>query len=132
MDYLDRNGIVQISYAYATDLAYVTFQENSFVSDQVYPVTDENEYGIANHMNIDRYDLERDERAMTATVCFMHGENYVINDDGVAGMQYEYDETGRLTRITYLSIAGKPCVNKSGISSIFYGYQDGYLSRKVK
>lgn len=131
VDYLDRNGIVQITYAYATDLAYVTFQENAFVSDQVYPVTDENEYGIANHMNIDKYDLERDEREMTATVRFMHGENYVIDDDGVSGKQYEYDEAGRLKSVTYLSIAGKPCINKSGISSISYDYQDGYLWRKV-
>lgn len=131
VDYLDRNGIVQITYAYATDLAYVTFQENAFVSDQVYPVTDENEYGIANHMNIDKYDLERNEQEMTATVRFMHGENYVIDDDGVAGRQYEYDETGRLTRITYLSIMGEPCINKSGISSIIYDYRDGYLCRKT-
>lgn len=130
VDYLDRNGIVQVTYAYATDLAYVAFQENAFVSDQVYPVTDENEYGIANRMNIDKYDLERDERGMTATVRFMHGENYVIDDDGVAGRQYEYDEIGRLAGITYLSITGEPCINKSGISSILYDYQEGYLCRK--
>lgn len=130
VEYLDRNGIVQITYVYATDLEYVTFQENAFVSEQVYPVTDENEYGIANRMNIDKYDLERNEKGMTATVRFMHGENYVINDDGVAGRQYEYDEAGRLKSITYLSITGKPCINKSGISSILYDYQDGYLSRK--
>ena len=131
VDYLDRNGIVQITYAYATDLAYVTFQENAFVSDQVYPVTDENEYGIANRMNIDKYALERNDREMTATVRFMHGENYVIDDDGVAGRQYKYDATGRLAGITYLSITGKPCTNKSGISSIIYDYQNGYLSRKA-
>ncbi len=131
VEYLDRNGIVQITYVYATDLAYVTFQENAFVSDQVYPATDENEYGIANRMKINRYDLERDERGMTETVRFKHGENYVIDDDGVAGRQYKYDAAGRLTGITYLSIAGEPCVNKSGISSIVYDYQDGYLSRKA-
>lgn len=131
VEYLDRNGIVQFTYAYATDLAYVTFQENAFVSDQAYPVTDENEYGVANRMNIDRYELERDELGRTVSVRFMHGENYVIDDDGVAGRRYEYDEAGRLTGITYLSITGAPSVNKSGIGSIVYGYQDGYLSRKA-
>lgn len=131
VDYLDRNGIVQMTYAYATDLAYVTFQENAFVSTQVYPVTDENEYGIANRMNIDKYALEKDEREMTKTVRFMHGENYVIDDDGVAGRQYQYDAAGRLTGITYLSMTGEPCINKSGISSIIFDYQDGYLSRKA-
>ena len=130
VEYLDRNGIVQTTYVYATDLAYVTFQENAFVSDQVYPVADENEYGVANRMNIDRYDLDKNERGMTKTVRFKHGENYVIDDNGVAGMQYEYEEGGRLTDITYLSITGEPCNNKNGISSIIYAYKDGYLSRK--
>ncbi len=129
VDYLDRNGIVQITYAYATDLAYVTFQENAFVSDQVYPATDENEYGIANRMNIDKYALERNDQEMTTAVRFIHGENYVIDDDGIAGRRYEYDADGRLTGITDLGITGDPCINKSGIGGINYDYQDGSLSR---
>lgn len=130
VEYLDRNGIVQVTYAYATDLAYVTFQENAFVSDQVYPATDENEYGIANRMNIDKYALEKNEKEMTEIVRFMHGENYVIDDDGVAGKKYAYDADGRLASVTFLSITGEPCVDQGGISSIKYDYKDGYLSQK--
>lgn len=131
VEYLDRNSIVQMTYAYATDLAYVTFQQNAFVSDQKYPATEENEYGIANRMNIDKYELERDDQEMTAVVRFMHGENYVIDDEGIAGKRYDYDADGRLKKVTYLSITGEPCLSKSGIGGLIYDYQDGYLSRKT-
>lgn len=122
VEYLDRNGIVQMTYTYATDLAYVTFQENSFVSDQVYPVTEENEYGVPNRMNIDRYDLQRDDAGRTVSVRFKHGENYVIDDEGVAGYQYDYDKTGRLKEIAYISRTGEVNINKSGISRVKLDY----------
>lgn len=43
VEFRDRNGTVQITYAYATDLGYVTFQKNEYTSAQVYPTTETDE-----------------------------------------------------------------------------------------
>lgn len=121
-EYLDRNGIVQMTYAYATDLKYVTFQENDFVSNQVYPVSKLNEYGIPDRMKIDRYGLVHDEKGKLIEKMYMSGVNYVYDDKGVAGEKYEYDAQGRLTHIHYVNRNGDYTNNQDGIHGLKINY----------
>ena len=123
-EYIDRNGIVQMTYAYTTDLKYVTFQENNFISNQVYPVSKINEYGIPDRMKIDRYELIHDENGKLIKKMYMSGVNYVYDDMGVAGERYEYDTKGRLISIHYINRDEEDIDNRGGIHGLTLEYND--------
>ena len=123
-EYLDRNGIVQMTYVYATDLGYVTFQENDFISNQVYPISKMNEYGIPNRMKIDRYGMIHDGEGRLTEKMYMSGVNYVYDDKGVAGEKYEYDNEGRLSYIHFINRGEEYINNQDGIHGIKFIYDD--------
>ncbi len=128
-EYLDRNGIVQMTYAYATDLGLVRFQENDFVSNQVYPISTLNEYGIPNRMKIDHYGLVHDQNGRLVKKMYMSGVNYVFDDKGVAGETYEYDTDGHLAFIHYINRNEDYINNQDGIHGIKFSYdRQGSLS----
>ncbi len=128
-EFQDNNGIVQMTYAYATDLGYVGFQENEFVSEQVYPIAELNDYGIANHLKIDRYGLTHDEDGHLIKKMYMSGVNYVYDDNGVAGEMYDYDKEGRLIYLHYINRDEEYVNNQNGIHGIRFDYEsDGTLS----
>lgn len=125
VEYLDRNGIVQMTYAYATDLEYVSFQENRYVSRQVYPVASINSYGIENRMKIDRYLLELDNAGRVQYRMYMSGVNYAVNEMGIVGEKYEYDSEGHMISIRYLNSNRNVIANRNGIAGLNFGY-DGF------
>ena len=122
VEYQDRNGIIQITYAYTTDMQYVSFQENEFNSTPVYPSTEENEFGIPVRLKIDRYHFDYDEDGRLIRRLYMSGVNYVVNDEGAAGEEYSYDEEGRLISLRYLNRSGNVAANQKGIAGINYVY----------
>ena len=124
VEYRDRNDIVLITYAYATDMQYVSFQENEFTSTPVYPSVEENEYGVPVRLKIDRNQLSFDAEGRLITKKYMSGVNYVVDDTGVAGESYTYDEQGRLKTLRYLGRDGKPAVNQRGVAGLNYEYNE--------
>ena len=127
VEYRDRNGIVQMTYAYATDMRFVTFQENEYTSEQVYPTTEVNEYGVPVRMKIDRYDLSFDEEGHLIRRMYMSGVNYVIDENGVAGEQYGYDENDRMTSLRYLNRARSVAANRYGVAGCDFLYDESGL-----
>ena len=123
VEYRDRNGIVQMTYAYATDMRYMTFQENEYTSDQVYPSTEVDEYGVPIRMKIDRYDLSYEEGRLVRRM-YMSGVNYCIDESGVAGEQYSYDDAGRVTALRYLNRAMEVSANQNGVAGMDYRYDE--------
>lgn len=121
-EYLDRNGIVQMTYSYATDMAFVSFQENQYVSRQVYPISSINAYGIPNRMKIDRYAFNMDEEGKLFRRMYMSGVNYAINEEGIAGEEYIYDSQGRITSIYFLNRKEERTVNQNGVSGLKLTY----------
>lgn len=124
VEYLDRNENVQITYAYSTDLRVVRFQENNFSSTQVYPAIEKNEYGIPTHLKIDSYELTYDEYGRYSRRMYLSGVNYVIDESGVAGEEYIYDNNGHLASVRYLNRAGNRTVNRNGVSGLVLNYDD--------
>lgn len=132
VEYRDRNDIVQMTYAYATDMRYVTFQENEYTSDQVYPSTDVDEYGIPVRMKIDRYDLTFDDEGHMVRRMYMSGVNYVIDETGTAGEQFTYDGDGRTKSLRYLNRELEVAANQNGVAGLDYEYdQEGRLVSAV-
>ncbi len=131
VEYLDRNGTVVMSYAYSTDMRYVSFQENAFTSEQVYPAASENEYGIPIRLKIDRFDLSFDDQNRLVRKMYMSGVNYAIDDLGVAGEAYTYDTDGRLLSVRYLNRDREPSPNLNGIAGYSLSYDEtGRLVRQ--
>ena len=132
VEYRDRNGIVQMTYVYATDMRYVSFQENEYTSEQVYPSTEVDEYGVPIRMKIDRYDLSFDDHGYMIRRMYMSGVNYVIDESGVAGEQYTYDEAGRITSLRYLNRSMEVAANQDGVAGRDYVYgEDGRLASET-
>lgn len=132
VEFRDRNGIVQMTYAYTTDLKYVSFQENEYTSNQVYPTTQTDDYGIPLRMKIDRYDLTFDDNGRMTRRMYMSGVNYVIDESGVAGESYSYDDNGRITGMRYLNSQRETSENQNGIGGIDYEYDEqGRLIRQT-
>ncbi len=125
VEFRDRNGIVQMAYAYTTDMGYATFQENEYTSDQVYPTTQTDDYGIPIRMKIDRYDLTFDDNGFMTRRMYMSGVNYVIDETGVAGEAYTYDGEGRITGMRYLNSEREVAANQNGVAGIDYLYDEG-------
>lgn len=121
-EYLDRNGIVQMTYSYATDMAFVSFQENQYVSRQVYPVSSVNEYGIPNRMKIDRYALHLDQEGRLFRRMYMSGVNYAVNDEGIAGEEYAYDSQGRIASVYFLNGKKERTANQNGVAGLKLAY----------
>ncbi len=124
VEYRDRNGIVQMTCAYATDMRYMTFQENEYTSEQVYPSTEVDEYGVPIRMKIDRYDLNYDEEGRLIRRMYMSGVNYCIDESGVAGEQYSYDGTGRIAALRYLNRSMEVSANQNGVAGMDYSYDE--------
>ena len=124
VEYYDRNGIVQMTYAYATDMRYMTFQENEYTSEQVYPSTEVDEYGVPIRMKIDRYDLTYDESGHLIRRMYMSGVNYCIDESGVAGEQFSYDNTGRIIELRYLNRFMDVSANRNGVAGMDYTYDE--------
>ena len=122
VEYRDRNGAVLITYAFATDMQYVTFQENEYTSTQVYPAAEENEYGVPTRLKIDRYALYYNDAGQLVKRWYMSGVNYVTDEKGVSGEEYGYDEEGRLCTLRYIDRAGEHAADSSGIAGKNYYY----------
>lgn len=132
VEFRDRNGVPQITYAYTTDLQYVSFQENEYTSDQVYPTTQTDDYGVPIRMKIDRYDLTFDDQGRMTRRMYMSGVNYAIDETGVAGESYTYDETGHVTSLRYLNSDREVAANQNGVAGTDYEYDsNGRLVRET-
>ena len=132
VEFQDRNGVPQITYAYTTDLQYVSFQENEYTSEQVYPTTQTDDYGVPIRMKIDRYDLTFDDAGHMTRRMYMSGVNYAIDETGVAGESYTYDEAGHVSSMRYLNSDREVAANQNGVAGTDYEYDfNGRLVRET-
>ena len=73
--------------------------------------------------NISAYKLNFDNNGLLMRVEYSGYQNInVLDDNGIHGMQYKYDEKGRIIECAFLNLQGNVCANKIGLGVKQYTY----------
>lgn len=128
--YLDETGKLLYTHAYAPDLSYLDIIRSKDDARWLTLPAESGEDSLPVRTNISRYQLQFDEDGFLRKRIYAVDRLPAVDETGIGGKQYEYDQRGRLSRIAYLDTAGNPDVNRYGIAGERFSYDDGgHVSR---
>ena len=128
--YLDETGKQLYTYSYAPDLTYLDIIMSKDDARWLTLPAESDENSLPVRTNISRYYLEFDADGFMRRRMYAVDRLSAVNEDGIGGEYYEYDQKGRLERITYLDTVGTPDINKHGIAGKNFFYDNaGHISR---
>jgi hypothetical protein len=79
---------------------------------------------IARNAGYDEVYKEYNEKNQVIRIDYWINEKPVLNKDGIAAIEYTYDEKGRVIRESYYGLFGSPVQKANGVAAIEYSYDE--------
>lgn len=130
--YFDNNEKQIYSYVYAPDLSYMDLIRSKEDAQWLTRAAGRNEYNLPVRTNISRYNLEFDSEGRLSHRLYAVDRLSSVNEDGVGGEAYTYDDFGRITGICYVDVDGSPVANKHGIAKTGLCYDNCRRNYRVE
>lgn len=130
VEYFDENKKELYTYVYAPDLSYVDLVKSKDDAKWLTAGSGKNEYNLPVRTNISRYQLIFYNNGLLSSRMYAVDRLAAVNENGIGGESYIYDDSGKIIRINYLDTNGGFTTDKYGIAAQNFKYNaDGYNCR---
>ncbi len=135
--FYDENNRLLFCQQYSADGTHVTLLKDSETGETGYAIEDVSDIGGGgiDRTNVSRYVQGLDENGRIKQRLFAYGDEYTIYSNGASlyGYGFEYDNEGRLTRLSYIGNAdGTRLTDVGGAYAVEYEYSGDEVNPSVK